>query len=115
MRANSMNNSGDWDREAEMKRLFDPDNLTEWLSYPPERFLALMINEIRRENDVIGAWSKLLNDNPDFRSLTFDVNGQKIDALFFTETILRATRITARLLDTAGVYRELTNKKDDGD
>ncbi|MEO8609409.1 MAG: hypothetical protein ABI690_16070 [Chloroflexota bacterium] len=107
-----MNNNANWDREAELKRLFDPDNLNEWVNYSPERFIALMINEIRRENDLIGAWSKLLNDNPEFRGLTFDVNGQKIDALFFTETILRATRITARLLDTAGAYRELVNKKD---
>jgi hypothetical protein len=107
-----MNNSGNWDREAEIKKLFDPNNLTEWLKYSPEEFIALMINEIRRENNVIEAWSKLLNDNPQFRSLTFDVNGQKIDALFFTETILRATRITARLLDTAGAYRELAAKRE---
>ena len=101
-----MGNDEKWDREGEIERLFDPDHITELLEYSPEEFIALIVIQIRQETDLISAWSKLLDENQQFRSQTFQVGDKEIAAPYFTETIMRAARITFRLLDTASAYRE---------
>jgi hypothetical protein len=110
-RSGKVSNNESWDREEENKKYFDPEDVTEWLKYSPEEFIGLMINEIRRETISIAAWSKLLDEHPQFRSQTFHFNQQEIPATFITETLMRSARIITRLLDTAGVYREAVSKK----
>lgn len=101
-----MGNNEEWDREENVKKRFDPNNITEWLEYSPDEFIAQIVIELRQENTTISAWSKLLDENPQFRAQVFQINDQEIDAAFFTEVIMRAARITTRLLDTASAYRE---------
>ena len=100
-------NDETWDREQDIRRNFDPDSMENWLKYhSTQDFLAIMIHELRREKEIIEKWAELLNDNPQLQSTTLNLNGQAIPVTFCTETILKATRILNRLLDTAAAYRE---------
>ena len=101
-----MGNDEKWDREEEIERLFDSDNIAEFLENPPEEFIAIIVNQIRQEIDLINAWSKLLDENPQFRPQTFQVSDKEIAAIFFTETIMRSARIIMKVLDTTSAYRE---------
>jgi hypothetical protein len=81
-----MTNYNNWDVEAEMAdmfKLFDPEDMSEWRKYSPEEFLAMMILEIRQRNEKIQAWSELMAKIPEFSSQTFQLNNHEITAKFF--------------------------------
>ena len=106
-----MSNNETWNREEGTNKYFDPDNVEEWLKYSPEEFIAVLINEIRQESEAIGAWAKMLDQNPEFRNQTFHFNNQEITAPFITDVFMRSARIITRLLNTAGAYRAAVSKK----
>lgn len=108
-----MTNNNNWDYEAEMAdmfKLFDPDNMTQWRKYSREEFLGMMIMEIKKQNILIRGYSELLAKIPEFRSQTFRIDNQDIAAIFFTDVALRASRMIDRLLETTGAYDEETPK-----
>jgi hypothetical protein len=95
-----------WDREKDIGQYFDPESVESWLQhYSPGEFLAVMINEIRREQITIEGYAKLLDDSPVLQATTLNINEQLLSVQFCTQTILQATRILNRLLDTAAAYR----------
>jgi hypothetical protein len=93
-----------WDSEGDIFKLFDPDNVTEWLKYSPKEFIQIMILELRQQNVAIEKWAELVDGSPDWESTELTINAQTIPARFFTQTILRSVRILHRLLDTTRAY-----------
>ncbi|MBL8166053.1 MAG: hypothetical protein JNJ61_28980 [Anaerolineae bacterium] len=102
-----------WDREEVIRRFFDPENVDNLLQYSPESFLAIIMNEIRQENDIITLWSRTLHEDPSLGNQTLVDQYAGKNVAFFTESIMRASRIITRILDTAGAYREKQRKRTD--
>mgnify|MGYP000306514609 CR=1 FL=1 len=105
-------NDESWDSEKSTRELFDPDNMAEWLKYTPEEFIGVMVLELRQANVSVREVSKLLNANSQLKSIIIDPDGQRVPVVFFMEGILRATRITDRLLDVMRAYQKQRTKKE---
>ncbi len=99
-----MTKDENWDREAELNQIFNPDDVSSWLKYSPQEFLLLIMHEIHRENDLIHGYTKILAEIPEFSSQTFKLGNKELEAAFFTDVNLSAARIIHRVLDTAAAY-----------
>ena len=110
--SDTANDENDLTGEKRLFQIFDPDDVSGWLKYPPLEFIEIMLLEIRQQNMTIRAWSELMAQIPEFASQTFQLNNQAITTKFFLDVNLGTSRIIDRLLDTMRAYREEMSKLD---
>ena len=106
------NDENDLTGEKRWFQIFDPNDVSGWIKYPPLEFIGIMLLELRQQNVAIRAWSELMAQIPDFASQTFQYNNQDITAKFFLDVNLSSSRIIDRLIDTMRAYRDEMLKTD---
>jgi len=94
-----------WDFENNIRKLFDPDDVSAWLSYSPIEFMSVMLLEIRQQKVAITKYAELLDASAQLNTIRVGPNEPTIPANFCTQLILREARLIDRLLDTIQAYR----------
>ena len=107
-----VNDENDLHFEKRIFQIFNPDDVSDWLKYPPLEFIAIMLLEIRQQNVSIRGWSELMGKIPEFNNQIYQFNNQEITAKFFLDVNLSSSRIIDRLLDTMRAYRDEMSKSD---
>lgn len=98
---------------------FTPEEVSYWLQYSPEAFIAAIVNEIRQETLFIEFRAKIIHEDPNTQGLSLaelesmpSVGETTVKQL--TDNILnRAERIKA-VLNTASAYVEARNQANFG-
>ncbi|MBI1278101.1 MAG: hypothetical protein GC179_08235 [Anaerolineaceae bacterium] len=107
-----MTNDENWDREAELNQIFNPDDVSQWLKYSPLEFIGITLLEIKQQNVSIRNWSEIMAKIPEFNAQVYQLNNQEITAKFFLEVNLASSRIIDRLLATMHAYAVEMSKSD---
>jgi hypothetical protein len=104
------NDENDLTGEKRLFQIFDPNDVSGWIKYQPLEFIAIMLLEIRQQNETIRVWSEIMAKIPEFTSQTFQINNQDIAAKFFLDVNMGSSRKIDRLLDTMRAYRDELSK-----
>jgi hypothetical protein len=94
------------DLEDTFNELFDPSDVSRWLSYSRQGFIEVMILELKQQRVMIEAYAELMYQSPKIQATEIEINGQHISASFCLEAILLGSRKLERLLNTTRAYNE---------
>jgi hypothetical protein len=92
--------------ETIKNELFDPNDVSRWLSYSRQDFIGVMVHELKRETITIEKYADLMKQSAEIQSTEININGQHISATFCIEVILSASRMLNRLIDTTNAYNQ---------